>query len=359
MKIAQVCPRYYPYIGGVETVVKMLSERLVQRRIEVEVLSQDPSGQYQASETINGVIVRRFKTGPLGLDLPFVSGTLREYLKENSNKYDILHTHKYHDFPALYAVREKKGGKLVFNAHYHGRGHNFLTSLLLIPYHPIGKVIFEKTNKIVCVSEFEKVLIQSHFSIPTQKLIVIPNGVNIDEIARAKPFPFGGRLILYVGRLEKYKNVHMAIKAMPYLPAEHKLMIIGNGPYKGKLLQLIEKLQLTNRVQILSGLRNEEVYSWYKTCDLALNLSSQEAFGLTVIEGLAAGKPVIVNNKAALAELATKFDGVYAVNAQALSPEQLAKQLAVGYESEVQAADLAEYSWDSIVERTIALYQSL
>ena len=43
MKIAQVCPRYYPYMGGVETHVKEVSEGLVKEGFEMEILTTDPS----------------------------------------------------------------------------------------------------------------------------------------------------------------------------------------------------------------------------------------------------------------------------------------------------------------------------
>lgn len=45
MKIAQVCHRYYPYIGGVETRVEEISKRLVRKGFDVEVLTNDPSGK--------------------------------------------------------------------------------------------------------------------------------------------------------------------------------------------------------------------------------------------------------------------------------------------------------------------------
>jgi 1,2-diacylglycerol 3-alpha-glucosyltransferase len=45
LKIAQVCPRYFPYIGGVETNVKEISERLVLENHDVEVITTDPSGK--------------------------------------------------------------------------------------------------------------------------------------------------------------------------------------------------------------------------------------------------------------------------------------------------------------------------
>jgi glycosyltransferase involved in cell wall biosynthesis len=360
MKIAQVCPIYYPYIGGVETVVKETSERLVQKGFEVEVLTQDPLRQQPAIEIINGVKIRRFRSGTLGWDFPFSHDSLRSFLKENENRYDLIHAHKYAGFAALYSAKARRKSKLVFNAHYHGgKGRTWLMSLLHIPYRPIGKTIFEKADKVICVSETEKLAVQRHFPVPDEKLVVIPNGVNVDEIARSTPFLSSGKLLLYVGRLGKYKNIHLAIQSMPHLPEEYRLIIIGNGSYKEKLLQLIERLHVTGRVQILSGLSNEDVYRWYKTCDLVLNLSSQEAFGLTVIEGLAAGKPVLVNNQTALVEMATRFGQVYPVDTTTLPPTQLAKQIVSACDSRVKAPELNEYSWDSIAERIQSLYTSL
>jgi glycosyltransferase involved in cell wall biosynthesis len=361
MKIAQVCLGYYPYIGGVETVVKETSERLVQKGFEVEILTQDPLGQQPAIEIINGIKIRRFRTtGTLGWDFPFSHDSLRSFLKENENRYDLIHAHRYAGFAAIYAAEAKRKSKLVFNSYYHGgKGRTWLMSLLHIPYRPIGKTIFENADKVICVSETEKLAVQRHFRVPDEKLVVIPGGVNVDEIARSTPFPSSGKLLLYVGRLEKYKNIHLAIQSMAHLPGEYRLIIIGNGPYKGKLLQLLERLHISDRVQILSGLSNEEVYRWYRTCDLVLNLSSQESFGQTVIEGLAAGKPVIVNNQMALAEWPTKFGQVYSVEARTLPAEKLAEQINRACNSKVETPELSQYSWDSIAEQIKKLYESL
>jgi len=359
MKVAQVCSGYYPHIGGVQTVVKEMSEGLVQKGFEVEVLTQDHQGKYPATEIINGVTVRRFKTGPLSWDSAFSRDSLRSFLNRNSDEYDLIHAHGYHSFSPLYAARAKESNKLVFNPHYHGIGHNLLMTFLLRLYRHIGKITFEKADKIICVSETEKSTVQKHFVVPDDKIAIIPNGVDYDSIAQATPFPSDARVLLFVSRLEKFKNIHLAIRAVPYLPPEYKLMIIGSGPYKRKLLQLVEELHLADRVHILSGLSDEEVHRWYKTGDLILNLSSQEAFGLTVLEGLAAGKPVMVNNRMALAELATKLEGVYSVDAANLSPEQLADAVAQVCRSMFAKPDLDEYGWDSIVERIRILYQSL
>lgn len=62
MIIAQVCPRYYPFIGGVETYVKETSERLVKRGFVVDVLTTDPTGRLPSEEIINNVKVKRFRS---------------------------------------------------------------------------------------------------------------------------------------------------------------------------------------------------------------------------------------------------------------------------------------------------------
>ena len=89
MKIAQVCPRYHPYIGGVETHVKEVSERLAKRGHEVEVLTTDPRGDLPKQEIIDGVIVRRFKSWAPG-EAYYFSGALKRYLTENSRSYDVV-----------------------------------------------------------------------------------------------------------------------------------------------------------------------------------------------------------------------------------------------------------------------------
>ncbi|MCX5998333.1 MAG: glycosyltransferase [Chloroflexi bacterium] len=121
----------------------------------------------------------------------------------------------------------------------------------------------------------------------------------------------------------------------------------------------VKKLRLGDRVRLLSGLPDEAVHRWYKTCRLVVNLSSQEAFGITVVEGLAAGKPVLVNNRMALTELAGKFAAVHAVDAGRLSPEQMAREMARLCDVGVVPADLSAYDWDSIAAQMAEVYSGL
>jgi len=355
MKIAQVCHRYHPNRGGIEKHVKEISERLA-RKNEVEVISADLSSDNSHNEEMNGVKVKRFRSIAPN-DAYFFSPQISFYLRKTD--FDIVHAHNYHAFPALFASLVK-GRKFVFTPHYHGIGSTAFRDFLNRPYKLLGSKIFERADKIICVSEYEKERIKRDFKLRElgEKITVIPNGLNIKEIKEAKPFEFDGTLILYVGRLEKYKNIHLAIRAMEFLP-ESYFYIGGIGNYDRELRDLIRKMDLEGRVKLLGFVSDAEKYRWMKTCSLFINLSSIEAFGMTVLEALAAGKPVIVNEEGGLRELAERFDGVFPVRVHEFkerdSIEKLAKAIE-GRMGESVRADLSEYDWDNLAKRVENIY---
>jgi len=350
MKIAQVCHRYYPKIGGIETHVREISERLSKKH-DVEVICAD----FLRESVVNGVKIKGFKSISPN-NAYFFSPQIYFYLRISD--FDLVHAHNYHAFPAFFASMAKGERKFVFTPHYHGMGSNLLRDLLHKPYKIIGSKIFKRADKIICVSDFERSLIQSKFNLKdNEKITVIPNGVNAEEIKRPEPFNFDGDLILYVGRLEKYKNIHLVIEAMEFLPGKY-FYIIGEGGYKAELEKLIHRLNLGNRIKILNNVSDNEKYRWMRTCSLFINLSSIEAFGITVIEALAAEKPVIVNEECGLRELAEKFNGVFPVAAKEVSAAQLAGIMEERIGENVRV-DLSEYDRNNVAEKVEKVYEEI
>ncbi|MHC1567519.1 MAG: glycosyltransferase family 4 protein [Candidatus Syntropharchaeia archaeon] len=354
MKIAQVCHRYHPNKGGVENHVREISERLA-KKFHVEVISADLSSDKSHNEEINGVKVRRFNSFAPN-DAYFFSPQIFFYLRKSD--FDIIHAHNYHAFPALFASLVKCGG-FIFTPHYHGMGTTWLRSGLNKPYKLLGSKIFRRAERIICVSEFEKELIKRNFGVSEDKMIVIPNGIAVDKIEESKPFDFDGYLILYIGRLEKYKNIHFMIKAMKYLPEDFYFYIGGSGSYEGELRNLIHKLGLERRIRLLGSISDDEKYRWMKSCSLFVNLSGIEAFGMTVLEALAAKKPVIVNEEGGLKGLAEKFhDAVLAIDAESISGERLASLIekTIG---KIIKIDVGEYNWERVVDKIEAVYEEV
>ena len=162
MKIAQVCPRYSPDIGGVETDVKEISERLVLEGHDVEVITTDPSGKLKKKDMINGVKVTRFKSFAPG-NAYYFAPQIYFYLKKHN--YDVIHAHSYHALPALFAALSERKKKFVFSPYYHRGGHTPFRNLLHKPYKFFGKMIFSRADTVICISEYEKGLVESDFNV--------------------------------------------------------------------------------------------------------------------------------------------------------------------------------------------------
>ncbi len=304
MKIAQICPRYSPDIGGVETHVKEISERLVKAGHDVEVITTDPTGKLSRRETINGVKVVRFRSFAPG-NAYYFAPQIYTYLKKHN--YDIIHAHSYHAFPAFFASLVRHGEKFVFTPHYHRHGHTEFRDLLHKPYRLLGRTIFSRADSVICVSEYEKRLVESDFEVAA-KTVKIPNGINLKEFEYLRqPGKSSNRkagreeILLYVGRLEEYKGVQYIIQSLPELQ-DFRLKIVGKGPYEAELRNMAKSFGVEGRVEWLKELSRKELLECYAGADIFLMLSSHEAYGITVAEALATGIPCIVAKGSALEE---------------------------------------------------------
>ena len=301
MKIAQVCHRYYPYIGGVETHVEEISKRLVRKGFDVEVLTTDSSGRLASECILNGVKVRRFRCWAPN-DTYYFSRSLRIYLTRHSDSYDLVHAHHYSALPAFYTAQTKNTNRLVFTPHYHGGGSTFFRNLLYIPYKILGGKIFKKADRIICVSNYEKTLVMDNFRVEEEKISVIPNGLNIDEFKDISRKRKDYKTILYVGRLEKHKGLNYVIEALAKLDNDVFFEIVGVGSHKNALVKLANKLEVRNRIKFHRHLPRNQLLQKYADADVFVLLSRREAYGIGVAEALSSGTPCIVANASALTE---------------------------------------------------------
>jgi len=351
MNILQVCPKYYPSIGGVEEYVRNISERLA-REHQVTVFAGDPSGKLPREEEINGVLVRRFKSFSPGDAYHFSLEMAKELRK---SRFDIVHGHNYHALP-LFFCRYVWTGKFVVNPYYHGHGHTPVRDFLLRLYKPFGKRIFGRADRIIAISNYEKVLLLRDFAIEEDKLSVVSPGIDLAELGNLDGICKETKTILYVGRLEKYKDVQHIIEAMPLLDKDFRLDIVGKGPYKEKLVELIKRLRLDTRVSFYQDLSRVELLKMYARADIFILLSQHESFSIVVAEALASKTPCIVAstsalsewidnkncfgidypiNNAKLAELINKVTGKKVGNVKLWDWDEVAHQIAKLYEEEL------------------------
>lgn len=359
MKIIQVCPRFLPHIGGIETHVYEISKRLAKKH-EVFVYTTDPSGKLPKHEKIEGINVRRFKSFAPN-DAYFFPYNAFSFLKNES--CDVLHVHCYQAFPSILAIEAAKRSKIkkiIFTPHFHPIGGTKFRDFLRKFYDSYQKNAFLKVDKAICVSEREKEIFSKKFQFPEERISVIPNGIDtkkfekLPEVKKGKDFK-----ILYVGRLEKYKRIHWILIALKrVIKRNHdkkiSLTIVGKGPFEKKLLKFSKKLGLDEYVTFKKNLSFDELLKEYCSSDLFMMPSDYEAFGIAILEALACNKPVIVNRFLPMADLFSKYG--YLISNITDIENSLTDFLHNG-KIFSEKFDIKNFDWNNITKQVLKVYE--
>lgn len=305
MQVLQVTPRYFPNIGGVETVVRKISEMLFMRGIPVTVYSVDFNPKLPKQEKINGVLVKRFKPlvgDPLYIPEPsFIKG-IRE---ENA---DIIHIHNVHTLlPFLTVLLKRKSQRVVLQPHYHRFGQNPIRHLLLNVYkRAFNKLTSPFIDCVIVNSCYERKIFCKDF--PKFKNVTwIPEGIAINELKSVKWNPGKPIRILYVGGLRRYKNVDKLLKAFKKLvkteKEKFKLVIVGSGSERERLASLAEKFGIIDLTEWKQSLSRRQLLLEYSKANVIVLLSPLESFSRVIYEALLIGVPTVVLNFGATANL--------------------------------------------------------
>lgn len=296
MKIAQVCPRYYPYTGGTEKFVKTLAEELVKRGFEITIFATEPELKKQyVRKLINGVEIFLFKSYAPA-EVGYLSPALARALKEV--KEGIIHAHGYRSFPMLEAALVKgKKTKLIVTTHL---GFSKIGEWLYQIYNPLsGNIIFSRADKIVVVSptEMERLPLLRKFS---YKVVWIPIGISLSSmkfnIVDKRKYAENKLNLLYVGRIEKRKGVDHLLRLMNVLDKDKfSLTIAGSGPYTKQLVNTLNRLKLCN-VKLTGRISDEELQELYSKSAIFLLLSEYEGHSVALTEAMANGLIPIVTD---------------------------------------------------------------
>ncbi len=353
MRILIICPNPPWVTGGIEKVVGEISKRLAKEN-DVTIYCNSNRDE----EVIwNKVHIKTF-TSIFG----FIDLRMTKEIYQNSAKFDLIHAHGSGTLIPIEAAFFSKNSPVVFSLYYHPSGKTKILNLLKKIYDPLLlRRALERGKLIFCVSEAEKELVKDAFLVGKRRVEVIPHGINLDLIKNFKNYKINEyrNIILYVGRLERYKNISYIINALKYLPDNYILYIIGEGPFKEKLIERAKYEGVLNKTKFLGRVSDEALYFWLNTASIVMNLSSIESFGITVIEALAAGKPVIVNDKLGLSELAKTFEEITAIDVEHVSIDELAKFIEKCSNKNHHYVGLEQYDWDNIAKMYFNLYCSI
>lgn len=187
-----------------------------------------------------------------------------------------------------------------------------------IIHRTMTRLSVQRAARVIWVSEFTSTTVRDRFNIAEDKGQVIYHGINSDTFdPPTSPDDTTSRTVeqyepylLAVSTVNKHKNYETLIKAFNQLPDEYsskyQLLIVGRQPdedYIAELQDLVQTLELADRVHFLGGLPRESLPHLYANATLYVYPSAIESFGLTPLEAMAAGTPVVAARATSIPEI--------------------------------------------------------
>ena len=175
---------------------------------------------------------------------------------------------------------------------------------------------------------------------------------------------YGERYILSVGSIEARKNILLAVKALPYLPEEVSLVIVGrHTTYTDQVIDYARTHHLDHRVKILHGVKNEELPDLYAGAEAFVYPSIYEGFGIPIIEAISSGLPVVACTGSCLEE-AGGPDSLYVAPDDAEGMANAIRQVLRGAKEreeriERSQAYIRKFEGQNVAQQVIDLYHQL
>lgn len=360
MKILQVCNHFHPCIGGVERYVKDLCKNLIKLGHKSDVLCLNTCTRGERlpeCEEYNGI--RIFRVPYINFRIYKPAPSVLKFLK----KYDVIHVHSlgfFSDFFALTKFMHKK--PLILSTHggiFHTKAFSFLK---FVYFNLWCRIILKKFNKIVAVSRSDEKL----FSAIASNVELIPNGIEVGDFRIEREAE--NNALLYVGRISRNKRIDKLIEAIAILKKDIpdvKLYVIGED-WEGileNLKDLAKKRNAENNVIFLGRIdKREEIAEYYSKAKFFVSASEYEGFGISVLEAMAAGCIVIVNDIEAFREFVGDGENGFIVDYS--DPEKAAEiilelihrdLITIGSEAQKTAGI---YDWKNTIKKVEKLYDA-
>ncbi|WP_326492226.1 glycosyltransferase family 4 protein [Rhizobium leguminosarum] len=362
MRILMLSARYLPFAGGTETHVSEVATRLVRKGHTVTVLTGNPDGLLPAAETRDGVQIVRLKTFPSGRDWCFAPGVFKAVAEGD---WDLMHVQGYHTFLApfgMMAAASRKGLPFVVTFHSGGHSSRFRSSIRRFQHRMLAPLA-ARAAQLIGVSRFEADLFSRNMAIARDRFIVIPNGARLPEKSARRPAsPHDRRLIVSLGRLERYKGHHRALAAFNVLATKFpdmRLRILGEGPYEATLRQQVAELGLGNRVEIgaIPPTDRSAMADLLSSAALVVLLSDYEAHPVAVMEALSVKAPVLTTDTSGFRELAE--EGLVRSIPLNASPDFTAHEMLAAMDAGPISIDTRLPDWDDCTDQLLMVYRRI
>jgi len=364
MKILITTPIFPPEIGGPATYVKEFAQRAKKKDNDVEIITLTDVENDNLDD----------------IDITSVKRTRNKLARHSSLFSKILKKAKKHDLiyaqnpgavglPSVLAgsilrkpvVVKYVGDTAWEKAFREGKTKKLLEDFLKNPdvnknIIKIERFVFKRATKIITPSEFLAFILETYHKVPREKIVVIPNAVDISDL---KGKVMKKNAVITVARLVPWKAVDDIINAMAGIQKRRgsELWVVGEGPEQNALEKLAKRKKI--KVTFFGNISHKEVLKKIASAKLFVLNSLYEGLPHVLIESMAVGTPIVATDICGNPELIENGKNGLLVKPKNVKALEAAmdliltdKQKAASYTTKSKLKS-KEYSWELLMKRTL------
>ncbi len=324
MKILQISNFFPPKTSGHGLYCYNLSKRLVERGIQVKVISSRIPKNAPSKDFKDGIEIERLPTYGTGWGISALSFVIPKLLQEAKN-FDVVHLHSYLFLISNQTALTKKLIQFPLVLHLHGgfgipdpkivgKSKAAFKKYLYDP--SIGRTTIKLADRVISVSRTDLATVSEKLGIKRDQLIWIPNAIDKSLFPFFEKEPTGN--IGYIGRLEPWKGVSylpQVIREVSTSLPGTKLLVIGDGSQRDSLVAQSKNLP----IEFMGRMPHKDIANIFRKIDVLILPSLLEGVPNVCLEAFASGVPVVAFNVGGVKEIVKNSETGFLIQPRDLS----------------------------------------
>jgi glycosyltransferase involved in cell wall biosynthesis len=309
MKVLLVTPSYFPIVGGSEILTRTLATKLNEAGIHTDIMTFNMEKKWKPIYSEKAVTAGNHKIFkiPAFNPLPFfkinpfhtplrINVLPKPNFKKKFQDYDIIHFLGEADLSMPILSCSVKKPKIMHCAGVPGLERQFSKHTTMKRFF---SRIFRRIASLYIVFSPEEKAVLLEMGIPKNLVAILPHGIDT-EVFHPDGKDKLNNLVLFVGRIDPVKGLHILLKSLQFLDSKTQVVIIGpvnDQIYFNKIMRMQLKINEDgfHNVKYLGSINHSELVKWYQKATVLVraDLVGASGAGCSTLEALACGTPVI------------------------------------------------------------------
>ena len=225
--------------------------------------------------------------------------------KDLEGQFDVIHAHDWLTYFAGIAAKRVSGKPLVVHMHateFDRSGENINRRV-----YAIEKAGMQAADRVIVVSELTRRIVIGKYGIPADKVVTVHNAVRFGESEEAAPErAVKDKVVTFLGRITYQKGpdyfVEAAAKVLQRV-SDVRFVMAGSGDLMNHVVRRVAQLGIADRFHFTGFLKGGEVQRMFRLSDVYVMPSVSEPFGISPLEAMRSGVPVIISRQSGVAEV--------------------------------------------------------